>query len=167
MSTKYKNEGRPKIRRINKQAAALIKGLQPFNQGGKNSLLWILHDMWNTDKHKLLHIVVADVAGLMRNYTSGNRFMDRSFTGLPGKLKEGAEFRIDFPDFYEPGKMRVDLDLMVRLEFDSVSGPILRDTAHKSGGLRGRHRQAARCYAVLTRYSTSSIWTQADLFADA
>jgi hypothetical protein len=123
-STEYRNKGRPKVKRLDAQARAIIKGLQPFNNGGKCSPLWILHDMWNTDKHKLLHIVAADFGGLARNYYREGRFIQRT-TGLPGKLKDGAEFRIDFPDFYEPTKVHVDVEVMLRLEFDTRPGQLI------------------------------------------
>ena len=81
----------------------------------------MLFRSWNTDKHKLLHIIAADFGGLARNYYREGRFIQRT-TGLPGKLKDGAAFEIDFPDFYDPAKMRVDVEVMLRLEFDTRPG---------------------------------------------
>lgn len=77
--------------------------------------------MWNTDKHKLLNLVVADFCGIMRNYLRGDRFIPE-FTGLPGKLEDGAEFRIDFPDFYDPREMYMQAELGLRLEFEAIPG---------------------------------------------
>jgi hypothetical protein len=118
-SREYEKKGAPLIERLNDESQRLIGDLQPFENDGKDSLLWILHDMWNTDKHRFLHIVGADFAGIARNYRRDGRIVQQ-FTGLPAKLQDGAELRIDFPDVYEPGQLQVEVG--IRLEFEAAPG---------------------------------------------
>lgn len=92
-----------KIGGMNPLAQAEIERLQPYHRGNGYGLdpLWILHDLDRINKHRLLHVVVAQGIGLHAQF-------------LPGSATDLARFH------YEP----VEGYLGMRL----FSGPIETDT---------------------------------------
>jgi hypothetical protein len=62
---RYRRRGIAKIAGAPPDAQAIIEDLQPFQRGDKAHLdpLWSLHELSNFDKHRLLHVSVADVSG--------------------------------------------------------------------------------------------------------
>lgn len=58
--------GLAKIAGIDPAAQAIIEGLQPYHRGTdyRNDPLWRLHELSRIDKHRLLHVVVADFDGV-------------------------------------------------------------------------------------------------------
>jgi hypothetical protein len=58
---KYEAEGKAKIRGLSAELSARIEGFQPFKRSlaPKDDLLWLLHDLNNTDKHRVLLVTQA------------------------------------------------------------------------------------------------------------
>jgi hypothetical protein len=52
------NTGRYKLRGVHRSVRASISRIQPFRRKGFWPLLW-LENLWNTDKHRTLHVVSA------------------------------------------------------------------------------------------------------------
>jgi hypothetical protein len=85
---------RRKIQDIPPEAAALIEQLQPYNQG-ENAVdhpLWILHALWNTDKH--VSLVPVSHAGW-----------------IPIFLGEGGSYEIDGNSIVVAVPIEVDAEL--------------------------------------------------------
>jgi hypothetical protein len=61
----FRRQGLPKIEGVPRHPAAIIEDLQPFQRGQEAHLdpLWLLHELSNYDKHRLLHTVVAALRG--------------------------------------------------------------------------------------------------------
>ena len=102
----YLKRGRPKIGGINTAAAAIIEGLQPFRPDYSSDPLYLLNEMWNRDKHRLLNVALVkpiafQVALLHR---SSGRFLPLPIIDLPpGQIKDGAELhRLRLPREYSP-----------------------------------------------------------------
>ena len=104
---------------INHSAATIIEGLQPFNNGGATSNLYILNDMWKRDKHRLFNFIGVIVNAFKRIYllpdgTNRQFLVDCGH----GKFKDGTEIvRITFPDFYQPPEVRMIVTVEFNLEF--------------------------------------------------
>jgi len=108
------------IKGINNSAAAIIERLQPFNNGGAASLLYVLDDMWNIDKHRTLHVMVTDIVGLQRTYIEGDRLVGREIGGIPNVTNNRtAILRVPFRECYRPNVNMV-FEYGVRLEFRDI-----------------------------------------------
>jgi hypothetical protein len=79
------------IRGLRNEHQAVIEGLQPYKRGrgGKNNLLWRLGEINNADKHRLIQVVGARIAGV----TYGGPIAERpTFTRQMVRiLKDGAK----------------------------------------------------------------------------
>ncbi len=110
-ASKYDAKAEKLIKDINPAAAAYIKRLQPFDNGGDESRLYNLNEMWNADKHRLLNLTGFIPMGYMRFYR------DRATGKMLGNfgheiIAEGAEngaeiLRFQHPSFYEPSKVEM------------------------------------------------------------
>lgn len=94
----YDSKGIKMIKGISPAAQTIIKGAQPFGPDHAHPL-YILHELWNRDKHRLLNTVVAypQVFGLLYFFPDGR--MDGSqFVTVPPDVKDGTElFRAPHP----------------------------------------------------------------------
>jgi len=62
---RYRNEGARKVVGAPPEAQEIIEDVQPFQRGDEAHLdpLWSLYELSNFDKHRLLHLSVADLSG--------------------------------------------------------------------------------------------------------
>jgi hypothetical protein len=110
--------------------AARIERLQPYNTGPlgdprRTNALWILHEMSNSDKHRVVNIAVLDIPALV--VTTGEaQPMDfdalaRSGVGRVGRVVDGALIKTLPPDSAPPD-VRVNIQAPIHVAFDEV-GP--------------------------------------------
>jgi len=63
--TDYRKKGAPKIVGACDHAQAVIEDLQPYHRGdearAKRHPLWFLHELYNVDKHRLVHVVTSAI----------------------------------------------------------------------------------------------------------
>lgn len=60
---RFRKEGTKKIQGMKPTARVAIENLQPYNGDGPMDPLWMLHELSNADKHRLMHSVGAVLAG--------------------------------------------------------------------------------------------------------
>lgn len=94
----YDRHGIRMIHGINTRAEAVIKAAQPFGPNFQTNLLYVLNELWNTDKHRLLNFCIAypRAIQLLFAYPNGT-FRDRHIP-MPDNVKDGTElFRESHP----------------------------------------------------------------------
>jgi hypothetical protein len=146
-ATKYKSESPRKVQGVRKDAVDAIDAIEPY-KGGKGHQLWVLHELNNTDKHRLL----ITVGSAFRSVNLGAHMwpaMQRSIRELLGNneavvpvldayfrpadrlcpLKEGDELFIDAPDAEVNEKMDFRFDVALG-EPQVIQGEPLVETIH-------------------------------------
>jgi hypothetical protein len=125
---------------ISGAAEAIIHGLQPFQRGAayQDDPLWILQELNNTDKHRLLVLTVHAVDFYKVDVTLHGETVTATFT--PGiSYERGAEIgRMPCPGHpRDHGEVSVDGELVVQIAFDKTAGrrrvpviPCLTDLAN-------------------------------------
>ncbi|MDP3720331.1 MAG: hypothetical protein Q8T13_21420 [Acidobacteriota bacterium] len=118
---KFKAGAQRKIKGVSASAAARIEGLQPYQRKGfhsyRNHPLWILHDLGNTDKHRVLISITNSMQ--VNSVAVGVTIRGgRPAIVFPGKemrwsLTVPVEHRAD-PNSVPPQmKMPIDISLLV------------------------------------------------------
>jgi len=89
------------LRGVSDKARAYIEGLQPYHRGNDHasSTLWLLHALWNMDKHRIVAVVGATART--------DRFDFRDFAIAPGAT---AEVFVQFP--FEDGTHVMEIPLV-------------------------------------------------------
>lgn len=78
-----------KIRAIPPGAQAVIEGLQPWHTG-QDDPLWMLHELSNTDKHRIPNLALALFEGSTYSVEPSPDVTVRDVEFLPGPLVDGA-----------------------------------------------------------------------------
>jgi hypothetical protein len=97
----YDHDGLRMIDGINAQAAAIIKAEQPFGPDYQTNMLYLLNELWNIDKHRLLNSCAQYPEIIALSYVPRGKFIfEQRFVNVPTDVKDGAElFRAPFdPD---------------------------------------------------------------------
>ena len=93
---RYETHGKRMIEGINADAEEFIHSLQPFNDHEKN-LLYILNELWNRDKHRLLNFCVAYPQGIQL-YSHPNNVFSGQHIQVPINVNHGTQlFREKYP----------------------------------------------------------------------
>jgi len=112
----FMRTGMDQIRGIHPDAKAVIKGLQPYHRGDKFAYhrLWMLRELSNADKHRLLHptllqpaamgyfpdeVDVSDITWTLGPVDNGAEIARYPFSGEPGTemdVKARFTFRVGF-----------------------------------------------------------------------
>lgn len=111
---------------ISAEAATMLDDAQPFKRGAsfEDDPLWMLSELNNTDKHRVLHLAVHGVS----TYDVTVTVRGHSYKGLfrPGiRFEDGAELgrmRITGSPLFRDGEVSVDGDLTIHVAFDEVVG---------------------------------------------
>ncbi len=67
----------PYIDRMTEPAARAVQSVQPYNGAGQDDWLWVLHDLWNQDKHRFTPLVSIQV------WTHAAEILDPTVGPLP------------------------------------------------------------------------------------
>jgi hypothetical protein len=109
----YKTRGRPKIKDIPRTASAYIKSVQPYHRrtAKHQHPLWMLQDLNNTDKHRLIPIAIVGAWAVHFRGTTYVKTHSLLFGPIVHPLKDGAElFVMPVPD------PNLDLEVDPKLE---------------------------------------------------
>jgi len=112
-------ELRSKIGCIDPEAQAVIQGLQPHLRGDRYSddPLWLVYELSNIDKHRLLHVVTVGSMGAAFGGV-GSNFILRGPAQLGGSSSEPGTkvgfFTATAADVTRPMDMKLDLGLGIR-----------------------------------------------------
>jgi hypothetical protein len=96
----YDRDGVRMIDGINPSAAVIIKAAQPFGPDYRSNLLYLLNELWNRDKHRLLNFCAAYPLCIMISYAwpGPDAKLDQIRIPIPPKVKDGTElFRHQHP----------------------------------------------------------------------
>jgi hypothetical protein len=81
---------------IKVQASAIIEGLQPFGPDYTKPL-YVLNELWNTDKHRVLNFCIANIQGIQL-YSVPAELGFNKMINVPAGVKDGTElFRERYP----------------------------------------------------------------------
>jgi len=72
---KFQVKGMPRLRDVPSNVKTTVESLQPFNvtpNAPERDWLWVLHDLWNTDKHRNLTTVATSVQVPLVSYVHPN-----------------------------------------------------------------------------------------------
>lgn len=112
------------IRGVGPGPQAFIESLQPYptRQGSPHEVLLDLHEFWNQDKHRLLHIWGVQFGADFSNMSVPGAKGNWSFAAEPGVLKHGAKaFTVTFA---EPNPdVQINGSMPAAVTFQSPSGP--------------------------------------------
>lgn len=86
----YEGKGLKMIDGMNPAAKTIIRGLQPFGPNYKADRLYILNELWNVDKHRLLNSCVHYLNAIQLMYTLSGQSSDRCIA-IPNDVEDGAE----------------------------------------------------------------------------
>lgn len=90
----YDRDSPNMIKGVNAQAAAIIKAQQPFGPNYQTHPLYVLNELWNVDKHRLLNLcaVHADIIALDDiPLPRGSGKITQRFIFVPPDIKDGTE----------------------------------------------------------------------------
>ena len=125
---RYEERGLAMIEGINDEAAKIIRGLQPFGPDYEKNLLYLLNELWNREKHRLL--VLTFVKGIAYKaiyiYPSPPGRTLQVLAPLPSPVEDGAElYRFKHPPDFTP---------QVRLiETTANIGLVFKEAGHATG----------------------------------
>lgn len=119
--TKYKRKFRSMVDGINAEAFAIIDGLQPLRPDYTSDSLYLLHEMWNRDKHRILNTGVFAIGSLKAMFLFPNDL--RAFiVNIPdGPLPQATEIERRRLPFRLPPEVKVTGEVWVAHKF--VGGP--------------------------------------------
>jgi hypothetical protein len=90
----YDRDSPSMIKGINAQAVAIIRAQQPFGPNYQTDPLYVLNNLWNEDKHRLLNLCVvhADIIAIDSiPLPRGSGKITQRFIFVPPDTKEGTE----------------------------------------------------------------------------
>lgn len=128
------NRGRM-IRGIDPAAQTIIEGLQPYHRGQdfRTHPLWILRELSNIDKHRLIHPIVAAFKGVMMDLSETGRFVvPTARAGAPGdplqmdvfeSIVEGETIvaRVNTRFAEEDDEMKVNFNVPLRILLEEAA----------------------------------------------
>ncbi len=118
---KYKKRVDGMIGGINEQARKIIDGLQPLGPDYKSDPLYLLNEMWNRDKHRLLNMNTREIFGLKVVFALPDRMRGIHISLSGGQLPERAEIERRDLGFDLPREVRVSGSIIGSHQF--VGGP--------------------------------------------
>lgn len=109
------------IRGVSPQAAAIVEKLQPYQRGNDyaRSPLWVLHELWNMDKHRLVAVVGMNALVPQTRFTTGLSGSGRTFEqAMMFPFQDGANLmRIGLLNGETESPVKVEMDLELAIVF--------------------------------------------------
>jgi hypothetical protein len=118
----YDRDGVRMIDGINSAASTIIGGVQPFESHFQTNLLFILNELWNRDKHRLLNTCLVIPLGISLLYHFPDGRWNNQIIQVPDNLVYGTELFRE----HHPGK---EVEVMAQVAFTSLvftDGPVAR-----------------------------------------
>jgi hypothetical protein len=110
----------PKLRGMSRGTRAAIQRLQPYH-GRKNPslyLLWMLEELSNIDKHRLVHLTSAAVFGTSFQVSGTGVWRLEGLEVVPGPMKENAVVGRFYGEFAPPPAVEVKANIVPDVLFD-------------------------------------------------
>lgn len=114
VEAKYDQRGVGMIDGINPAAASIIRGLQPFGSNFLTNPLFILNELWNRDKHRLLNTCMIFPMGISLLYHFPDGAWNNQMIQVPGGVVYGTEL---FRERH-PGK---DVEVMAEVAYTTLA----------------------------------------------
>jgi hypothetical protein len=118
----YDRDGLRMIQDINASAGAIIEAAQPFGPDYNSKPLYLLNELWNTDKHRFLNFCASYPDFIAINYMPlplGSARFEQRFVKMPRQIKDGTELFRET----DPGP---EMDVVAEVAFSGIvfrSGP--------------------------------------------
>jgi hypothetical protein len=118
----YDHDGVKMIKGVNAMASAIIEAEQPFGPNYQTSLLNILNELWNTDKHQRLNFCVVYPQMIVIDYWPlplGSGKVQQGFISVPPDVKHGTELFREIP--------RLDMEVKANVAMSGIifdGGPV-------------------------------------------
>jgi hypothetical protein len=118
----YDRHGLRMIDGINSQASTIIEAAQPFGPDYNSKPLYLLNELWNTDKHRFLSFCASYPEFIGINYMPlplGSARFEQRFIKMPRRIKDGTELFRET----DPGPK---MDVVAEVAFSGIvfrSGP--------------------------------------------
>ena len=77
---------------INSNAAVVIRSTQPFGPNPERNSLYTLHQLWNSDKHRLLSFCTEYPVGITIYYAGPGTEFEQRLIKIPEVVEDGLEF---------------------------------------------------------------------------
>lgn len=87
----FNQDGVRMIDGINPAAATIIRGLQPFGSDYQTNPLFILNELWNRDKHRMLNTCMVIPLGISLLYHFPDDTWKNQMIQVPGDVVYGTE----------------------------------------------------------------------------
>lgn len=140
-------DGRRKIKKLSADHRAIIKSLQPCHRmhGAQTHPLFVLTELWNTDKHRVLHAasfaapegVLPSRVALDTGGYSGLRVAVGFSDGPIQAQAPALKLRVDSAPYGVPNEVHVEADPPVQIQFGEA-GTVTRDL-YRIGGFIVEH----------------------------
>jgi len=118
---KYEKNGRRMINGLHRTAIAVIDGLQPIKPDFATDPLYVLNELWNRDKHRLLNFASIRLNAFKQTYSyPSGRFSESPILSATTAMEAGAELG----RFRPPGALASNVKAQDHLDY---SGPIFQD----------------------------------------
>jgi hypothetical protein len=116
----YKSQAPSMIKGVSARAEAIIEGAQPFQSNPPdNYALWMLHELNNTDKHRVIPACSVYASKMDINFGSSGDFINLEF--MRRVPKDGAQFaHIPLPERYTP-EMNMDSKTFSTVAFSEIA----------------------------------------------
>ena len=89
---KYEKNGRPMIKGLHPDAIAIIDGLQPIKPEFATDPLYLLNELWNRDKHRLLNFASIRLDAFKESYVyPSGRYWESPIFEVLAVTQDGAE----------------------------------------------------------------------------
>lgn len=126
---KYKINGRPMLEGLSPAAIAIVEGLQPIKPDYTTDPLYILNELWNRDKHRLLSMTNIRLNAFKEGYRDMARtfYLESPILNLTvAATEDGAEIG----RFRPPLKLTPEVDVIQQAD---ITGPLFEDAGPATG----------------------------------
>jgi hypothetical protein len=126
---KYKINGKPMIDGLSPAAIAIIDGLQPIKPDYASDPLYVLQDLWNRDKHRLLSMTRIRLNAFKEGYRDAARtfYLESPIFNLTvAATEDGTEIG----RFHPPLTLTPEVEVIQHAE---ILGPLFEDAGPATG----------------------------------
>lgn len=119
------------IENINPAVEAIIRSVQPFEKDYQKNPLYILHELWNIDKHRFLNTCVSYPQGVQLIYVYPNGAFKTKHIAVPNDIKDNDEF---FREAHPGVGVKIDAEVAissVRFYEGIVKGQAVTELLHQ------------------------------------
>jgi hypothetical protein len=144
----FERRGRQQLSGLCESAIAAIEQMQPYNHvttesAAAHHFLAILHELWNIDKHRMVHVCVANAQVTHSSWTPAGELPLGCFARPCGPINDGDLLSVVAGRFAHEVAIATKVDLAVVLDEATGGGAPERELGRLLQGLFDRTRSCA------------------------